>query len=141
MPAMIRTSGQTANPADGDQQDAKAVIPDSSYAASSRGRSPCSTCVDLVDDGRHPNVGRCAQKAEEYGAHDKTFEIEAAGSVRVVDGSGDTNLSSTTSSPATCPRGCQTKDAAVADWGAARGRARPRDRGARRVLARREPRA
>src|SRR3954451_24361907 len=94
MPAMIRTSGQMWN-ADGEQQDAKAVIPDSSYAALYA--ETIAFCrehgaFDPATMGTTPNVGLMAQKAEEYGSHDKTFEIEAAGSVRVVDGSGDTLL-------------------------------------------------
>jgi len=117
MPAMIRTSGQMWN-ADGDQQDAKAVIPDSSYAALYA--ETIDFCrehgaFDPATMGTTPNVGLMAQKAEEYGSHDKTFEIEAAGSVRVVDGSGDTLLEHDVE-PGDIWRGCQTKDAAVADW-------------------------
>ena len=117
MPAMIRTSGQMWN-ADGDQQDAKAVIPDSSYAALYA--ETIAFCrehgaFDPATMGTTPNVGLMAQKAEEYGSHDKTFEIEAAGSVRVVDGSGDTLLEHDVE-PGDIWRGCQTKDAAVADW-------------------------
>jgi isocitrate dehydrogenase len=117
MPAMIRSSGQMWN-ADGDQQDAKAVIPDSSYAA------VYAETIDFCREhgafdpstmGTTPNVGLMAQKAEEYGSHDKTFEIEAAGSVRVVDGSGATLLEHDVES-GDLWRGCQTKDAAVADW-------------------------
>ena len=117
MPAMIRTSGQMWN-ADGDQQDAKAVIPDSSYAALYA--ETIDFCrehgaFDPATMGTTPNVGLMAQKAEEYGSHDKTFEIEAAGSVRVVDGSGHTLLEHDVE-PGDIWRGCQTKDAAVADW-------------------------
>ena len=117
MPAMIRTSGQMWN-ADGDQQDAKAVIPDSSYAALYA--ETIAFCrehgaFDPATMGTTPNVGLMAQKAEEYGSHDKTFEIEAAGSVRVVDSSGDTLLEHDVE-PGDIWRGCQTKDAAVADW-------------------------
>jgi isocitrate dehydrogenase len=117
MPAMIRTSGQMWN-ADGDQQDAKAVIPDSSYAALYA--ETIAFCrehgaFDPATMGTTPNVGLMAQKAEEYGSHDKTFEIEAAGSVRVVDGAGDTLLEHDVE-PGDIWRGCQTKDAAVNDW-------------------------
>jgi isocitrate dehydrogenase len=117
MPAMIRTSGQMWN-ADGDQQDAKAVIPDSSYAALYA--ETIAFCrehgaFDPATMGTTPNVGLMAQKAEEYGSHDKTFEIEAAGSVRVVDGSGATLLEHDVE-PGDIWRGCQTKDAAAADW-------------------------
>ena len=87
MPAMIRTSGQMWNAA-GEQQDAKAVIPDSSYAALYA--ETIDFCrehgaFDPATMGTTPNVGLMAQKAEEYGSHDKTFEIAAAGTVRVVD--------------------------------------------------------
>src|SRR6185295_18385660 len=94
MPAMIRTSGQMWNAA-GEPQDAKAVIPDSSYAALYA--ETIDFCrehgaFDPATMGTTPNVGLMAQKAEEYGSHDKTFEITAAGSVRVVDSSGATLL-------------------------------------------------
>ena len=91
MPAMIRTSGQMWNAA-GEQQDAKAVIPDSSYAALyAETIDFCreNGAFDPTTMGTTPNVGLMAQKAEEYGSHDKTFEIAAAGKVRVVDSSGD----------------------------------------------------
>src|SRR4051812_21838252 len=87
MPAMIRASGRLWN-AEGDQQDTKAVIPDSSYAALYA--ETIDFCrehgaFDPATMGTTPNVGLMAQKAEEYGSHDKTFEIAAAGTVRVVD--------------------------------------------------------
>ena len=90
MPAMIRTSGQMWN-AEGDQQDTKAVIPDSSYAGMYQ--ETIDFCrqhgaFDPTTMGTVPNVGLMAQKAEEYGSHDKTFEIASAGTVRVVDGAG-----------------------------------------------------
>ena len=104
MPAMIRTSGQMWN-ADGEQQDAKAVIPDSSYAALYA--ETIAFCrehgaFDPATMGTTPNVGLMAQKAEEYGSHDKTFEIErrrrrARGRRRR-----RRRCSSTTSRPATC---------------------------------------
>jgi isocitrate dehydrogenase len=117
MPAMIRTSGQMWNAA-GDQQDAKAVIPDSSYAALYA--ETIDFCrehgaFDPATMGTTPNVGLMAQKAEEYGSHDKTFEIEAAGSVRVLAGSGDVLLQHDVEE-GDIWRGCQTKDAPVADW-------------------------
>ena len=90
MPAMIRTSGQMWNAA-GDTQDTKAVIPDSSYAGVYR--EVIDFCkehgaFDPTTMGSVSNVGLMAQKAEEYGSHDKTFEIPSAGPVRVVDGEG-----------------------------------------------------
>ena len=117
MPAMIRTSGQMWNRA-GEQQDAKAVIPDSSYAALYA--ETIDFCrehgaFDPATMGTTPNVGLMAQKAEEYGSHDKTFEIEAAGTVRVVNGAGETLLEQAVE-PGDIFRACQTKDAPVADW-------------------------
>jgi isocitrate dehydrogenase len=117
MPAMIRTSGQMWNAA-GEQQDAKAVIPDSSYAALYA--ETIAFCrehgaFDPTTMGTTPNVGLMAQKAEEYGSHDKTFEIAAAGTVRVVDRSGATVLEHDVEADDIW-RACQTKDAAVADW-------------------------
>jgi isocitrate dehydrogenase len=117
MPAMIRASGQMWN-ADGAQQDTKAVIPDSSYA--SLYAETIDFCrehgaFDPATMGTTPNVGLMAQKAEEYGSHDKTFEIEAAGTVRVLDRSGATVLEHEVE-PGDIWRGCQTKEAPVADW-------------------------
>ena len=117
MPAMIRSSGQMWN-ADGEPQDAKAVIPDSSYAALYA--ETIAFCrehgaFDPATMGTTPNVGLMAQKAEEYGSHDKTFEIESAGTVRVVDGDGATLLEHDVE-PGDLWRACQTKDAPVADW-------------------------
>src|SRR5206468_2069474 len=92
MPAAIRSSGQMWN-ADGEQQDTKFVIPDSSYAALyAETVDHCRThgAFDPATMGTTPNVGLMAQKAEEYGSHDKTFEIAAAGQVRVVNSAGDT---------------------------------------------------
>jgi len=90
MPAMIRASGQMWN-AKGEQQDTKAVIPDSSYAGIYQ--ATIDSCrehgaLDPTTMGSVPNVGLMAQKAEEYGSHDKTFEIAEPGTVRVVDGAG-----------------------------------------------------
>jgi isocitrate dehydrogenase len=117
MPAMIRTSGQMWNAA-GEPQDAKAVIPDSSYAAlyaETIGFCREHGAFDPATMGTTPNVGLMAQKAEEYGSHDKTFEITDAGTVRVVDASGATLLEHDVEA-GDIWRACQTKDAAVADW-------------------------
>ena len=117
MPAMIRSSGQMWNAA-GEQQDVKAVIPDSSYAALYA--ETIDFCrehgaFDPATMGTTPNVGLMAQKAEEYGSHDKTFEIEAAGTVRIVDAAGTTLLEHEVE-PGDIWRACQTKDAPVANW-------------------------
>jgi isocitrate dehydrogenase len=117
MPAMIRASGQMWNAA-GEQQDTKAVIPDSSYAAlyaETIGFCREHGAFDPATMGTTPNVGLMAQKAEEYGSHDKTFEIGAAGTVRVVDRAGATVLEHVVEA-GDIWRGCQTKDAPVADW-------------------------
>jgi isocitrate dehydrogenase len=117
MPAMIRSSGQMWN-ADGEQQDTKAVIPDSSYAALYA--ETIDFCrehgaFDPATMGTTPNVGLMAQKAEEYGSHDKTFEIAAAGTVRVVDSAGETLIEHEVEA-GDIWRACQTKDAPVRDW-------------------------
>ena len=117
MPAMIRTSGQMWN-ADGEQQDAKCVIPDSSYAALyDETITFCQQhgAFDPATMGTTPNVGLMAQQAEEYGSHDKTFEIAGPGEVRVVDQSGTTLLSHRVDT-GDIWRMCQTKDAPVRDW-------------------------
>jgi isocitrate dehydrogenase len=117
MPAMIRSSGQMWNAA-GEQQDAKAVIPDSSYAALyAETIDHCREhgAFDPATMGTTPNVGLMAQKAEEYGSHDKTFEIAAAGTVRVVDRAGRALLEHEVEQ-GDIWRACQTKDAPVADW-------------------------
>ncbi len=117
MPAAIRTSGQMWNAA-GDQQDAKFVIPDSSYAALyAETVDHCREhgAFDPSTMGTTPNVGLMAQKAEEYGSHDKTFEIESAGTVRVVDSAGTTLLEHEVEA-GDIWRMCQTKDAAVRNW-------------------------
>ena len=117
MPAMIRTSGQMWN-ADGEQQDTKCVIPDSAYA--SLYDETIKFCqehgaFDPTTMGTTPNVGLMAQQAEEYGSHDKTFEIPGPGVVRVVDQSGTTLLSHDVDT-GDIWRMCQTKDAPVRDW-------------------------
>ncbi len=117
MPPMIRDSGRMWNP-EGELQDCKAVIPDSSYAGiydamvrdvQAHGQ------FDPTTMGSVPNVGLMAQKAEEYGSHDKTFEIPAHGTVRVVDASGDTILEQAVEK-GDIWRACQAKDAPIRDW-------------------------
>ena len=103
MPAMIRTSGHMWGP-DGEEHDTLAVIPDSSYAGIYQvviDDCRAHGAFDPATMGSVPNVGLMAQAAEEYGSHDKTFEIPAAGTVRVVDGSGATVLEHTRRRPAT----------------------------------------
>jgi isocitrate dehydrogenase len=117
MPAAIRSSGQMWNAA-GEQQDCKFVIPDSSYAALyAETVDHCREhgAFDPATMGTTPNVGLMAQKAEEYGSHDKTFEIAAAGTVRVVDDAGATLLEHDVET-GDIWRMCQTKDAAIQDW-------------------------
>jgi isocitrate dehydrogenase len=117
MPAAIRTSGQMWGP-DGELHDTKFVIPDGSYAG---------VYQAVIDDCRRhgafdprtmgtvPNVGLMAQKAEEYGSHDKTFVAPAAGTIRVVSAAGETLLERHVE-PGDLWRMCQVKDAAVRDW-------------------------
>jgi isocitrate dehydrogenase len=117
MPAMIRTSGQMWNAA-GEPQDAKAVLPDSSYAGIYQvviDDCRAHGAFDPATMGSVPNVGLMAQAAEEYGSHDKTFEIATAGTVRVVDAAGTTLLEHPVEA-GDIWRMCQTKDAAVEDW-------------------------
>ncbi len=117
MPAMIRTSGHMWGP-DGEEADTLAVLPDSSYAGVYQAViDDCRThgAFDPRTMGTVPNVGLMAQKAEEYGSHDKTFEIAAPGRVEVVDASG-TVLMSHEVAAGDIWRACQTKDAPVADW-------------------------
>jgi isocitrate dehydrogenase len=117
MPAAIRTSGQMWN-ADGEQQDAKFVIPDHSYAdlyAETVDHCREHGAFDPATMGTTPNVGLMAQAAEEYGSHDKTFEIESAGAVRVVEQDGSTLLEHEVDE-GDIWRMCQTKDAAIQDW-------------------------
>jgi len=117
MPAMIRTSGKMWNNA-GELQETKAVIPDSSYAGIySATFDFCKEhgAFDPTTMGTVPNVGLMAQKAEEYGSHDKTFEIKSDGVVRVVDASG-TILIEHTVETGDIWRMCQVKDAPIQDW-------------------------
>ena len=117
MPPMIRDSGRLWN-ADGELQDTKAVIPDSSYAGiydavvrdcQANGQLDPSTM------GSVPNVGLMAQKAEEYGSHDKTFEVAAAGTMRIVDADGAVLLQHDVGE-GDIWRACQTKDEPIRDW-------------------------
>ena len=117
MPAMIRTSGQMWNK-DGKQQDTKAIIPDSSYAGVYTATIDfCKKhgAFDPTTMGTVPNVGLMAQKAEEYGSHDKTFEITSNGKVEVIDANG-TVLTSHNVETGDIWRMCQVKDAPVQDW-------------------------
>lgn len=117
MPAMIRESGQAWGP-DGKLYDAKAVIPDRSYAGVyATVIEDCKRhgAFDPVTMGDVPNVGLMAQAAEEYGSHDKTFHIPGDGIVRVIDESGAVLLEQNVEA-GDIFRGCQTKDAPVRDW-------------------------
>ena len=117
MPAMIRTSGQMWN-SEGNSQDTKAVIPDSSYAGLYQETIDfCRTngAFDPTTMGTVPNVGLMAQKAEEYGSHDKTFELPAAGTVRVSDDSGAVVMEFAVEA-GDIWRMCQVKDAPIRDW-------------------------
>ena len=117
MPAMIRTSGQMWN-ADGKLQDTKAVIPDSSYAgiySATIDFCKKNGAFDPTTMGTVPNVGLMAQKAEEYGSHDKTFEIASNGTVSINDASGNTLIKHTVET-GDIWRMCQVKDAPIQDW-------------------------
>ncbi|HEX4250694.1 MAG TPA: NADP-dependent isocitrate dehydrogenase [Pseudonocardia sp.] len=118
MPAAIRSSGQMWN-ADNQQQDAKFVIPDSSYAplyAETVDFCREHGAFDPATMGTTPNVGLMAQKAEEYGSHDKTFEIAGPGTVRVVDTATGEVLLSHDVDTGDIWRACQTKDAPIRNW-------------------------
>ncbi|MFJ3379241.1 NADP-dependent isocitrate dehydrogenase [Curtobacterium sp. NPDC090217] len=117
MPAMIRTSGHMWGP-DGDEHDTLAVIPDSSYAGIYQ--TVIEDCrangaFDPATMGSVPNVGLMAQKAEEYGSHDKTFEVPADGTVRVTNSAGDVVIEHQVAQ-GDIWRACQTKDVAIRDW-------------------------
>jgi isocitrate dehydrogenase len=117
MPAMIRTSGHMWGP-DGNEADTLAVIPDSSYAGIYQvviDDCRANGAFDPATMGSVPNVGLMAQKAEEYGSHDKTFEIPTTGTVRVVDEAGDVLLEQAVST-GDIWRMCQTKDIPIQDW-------------------------
>ena len=117
MPAMIRTSGQMWN-AEGNTQDAKAIIPDSSYAGVYQ--TVIEFCkengaFDPTTMGSVPNVGLMAKKAEEYGSHDKTFEVASAGRIRVVNAAGEALITHDVEA-GDIWRMCQVKDEPVRDW-------------------------
>ncbi|MFE3097600.1 NADP-dependent isocitrate dehydrogenase [Streptomyces sp. NPDC059248] len=117
MPAMIRTSGHMWGP-DGKEADTLAVLPDSSYSGVYQAViEDCRAhgAFDPSTMGSVPNVGLMAQKAEEYGSHDKTFEIAAAGTVRLVDAAGDVVLEQEVAE-GDIFRACQTKDLPIQDW-------------------------
>ncbi|WP_425955888.1 NADP-dependent isocitrate dehydrogenase [Xylanimonas sp. McL0601] len=117
MPAMIRGGGKMWGP-DGAEHDTLAVIPDSSYAGVYQAAiADCREhgALDPATIGTVPNVGLMAKAAEEYGSHDKTFEIPVAGTVEVVDGAGDVLFSHDVEA-GDIWRACQTKDASIRDW-------------------------
>ena len=118
MPAAIRSSGQMWNP-QGEQQDTKFVIPDHSYAelyAETVEDCRRNGAFDPAKMGSTPNIGLMAQAAEEYGSHDKTFEIVETGSVRVVRNDDGETLLEHAVSIGDIWRMCQTKDAPIQDW-------------------------
>ncbi|MEV7430569.1 NADP-dependent isocitrate dehydrogenase [Nocardioides sp. NPDC092400] len=117
MPAMIRTSGHMWGP-DGEEADTLAVIPDSSYAGVYQtvlDDCRANGAFDPATMGSVPNVGLMAKAAEEYGSHDKTFEVPAAGTVRVVTSAGDVLMEHEVQ-PGDIWRACQTKDEPIRDW-------------------------
>ena len=117
MPAMIRTSGQMWNES-GQLQDTKAIIPDRSYAGVYQAMmDDCKKngAFDPTTMGSVPNIGLTAQKAEEYGSHDKTFQMTSSGSVRVVDMGGNILLEQLVNT-GDIFRMCQAKDAPIQDW-------------------------
>src|SRR6056297_1538078 len=118
MPAMIRTSGQMWN-ADGEQQDTKAVIPDSSYAGVYQ--TVIDDCIahgafDPATMGTVPNVGLMAQKAEEYGSHATTFEVEAEGTIRVVDATTGETMTQQVVHTGDIFRRSEVMDEPIRDW-------------------------
>ena len=117
MPAMIRTSGQMWNK-EGKQQDTFALIPDRNYAGIYTAvidDCKANGAYDPTTMGSVPNVGLMAQKAEEYGSHDKTFQAEAQGTIRVVDANGTAYMEQAVET-GDIFRMCQTKDAPIKDW-------------------------
>jgi len=117
MPAMIRTSGHMWGP-DGEEADTLAVIPDSSYAGIYKAvieDCKANGAYDPTTMGSVPNVGLMAQKAEEYGSHDKTFEVPADGTVQVVNAAGEVLMEHAVRQ-GDIWRACQTKDAPIQDW-------------------------
>ncbi|VAX21582.1 Isocitrate dehydrogenase [NADP]; Monomeric isocitrate dehydrogenase [NADP] [hydrothermal vent metagenome] len=117
MPAAIRASGKMWGP-DGKLHDTKFTIPDHSYASPFQvtiENCKANGAFDPATMGTVPNVGLMAQKAEEYGSHDKTFEAPGKGTIRIVDSSGETILESVVEE-GDIWRGCQVKDAPIRDW-------------------------
>ncbi|MDQ0826805.1 isocitrate dehydrogenase [Arthrobacter sp. B2I5] len=117
MPAMIRSSGHMWGP-DGKEADTLAVLPDSSYAGIYQvviDDCRANGAYDPTTMGTVPNVGLMAQAAEEYGSHDKTFEIQEAGKVQIVDGAGNVLIEHEVAE-GDIWRACQTKDAPIRDW-------------------------
>ncbi|KZX53390.1 isocitrate dehydrogenase [Halioglobus sp. HI00S01] len=117
MPAMIRNGGKMWGP-DGKPKDTKAVMPESTYSVLYQEMiNFCKTngAFDPTTCGTVPNVGLMAKKAEEYGSHDKTFEIEEVGTMRVVSEAGDVIMQHEVE-PGDIWRACQTKDEAIRDW-------------------------
>ena len=117
MPAMIRTSGHMWGP-DGQEADTLAVLPDTCYAGVYQvviDDCRANGAYDPSTMGSVPNVGLMAQKAEEYGSHDKTFEIPTTGTVRLVDQAGNVVLEQPVAA-GDIFRACQTKDAPIQDW-------------------------
>ena len=117
MPAMIRNGGQMWGP-DGKSKDCKAVMPESTYSTIYQEMiNFCKTngAFDPTVCGTVPNVGLMAKKAEEYGSHDKTFEVDEAGTLRVVDAAGVVLMEHAVE-PGDIWRACQTKDEAIRDW-------------------------
>ena len=117
MPAMIRTSGQMWN-AEGKSQDTKALIPDRSYAGVYQ--ETINFCkehgaFDPTTMGTVPNVGLMAQKAEEYGSHDKTFQVASSGTIKISDSNGNVLIAQPVEA-GDIFRACQVKDAPVQDW-------------------------
>ncbi|MFC8801774.1 NADP-dependent isocitrate dehydrogenase [Promicromonospora sp. NPDC057138] len=117
MPAMVRIGGHMWGP-DGEEADTLAVIPDSSYAGIYQtviDDCRANGALDPATMGSVPNVGLMAQAAEEYGSHDKTFEIAADGTVRIVSSAGDVVMEHAVHA-GDIWRACQTKDAPIRDW-------------------------
>ncbi|MFB0835904.1 NADP-dependent isocitrate dehydrogenase [Arthrobacter halodurans] len=117
MPAMIRSSGHMWGP-DGREADTLAVLPDSSYAGIYQvviDDCRAHGAFDPTTMGTVPNVGLMAQAAEEYGSHDKTFEIQSAGTVQVLDRAGNVLIEHQVA-PGDIWRACQTKDVPIRDW-------------------------
>ena len=117
MPAALRSSGQMWGP-DGELQDIKAIIPDRCYAGVYQeviDFCKSNGAFDPTSMGSVPNVGLMAQKAEEYGSHDKTFEVTANGVIRVEDAKGNTLLDHQVGK-GDIWRMCQVKDAPIQNW-------------------------